>query len=289
MIIPTLMHLYSREHRAGNLERKGSWGPHLILKDRDPDTYKASHGICLASTVHCLSLTTHVQSCNKRNGCVKSHYFWSWESWQKVLNIHTVDPQQYRFELYRPTYKWIVFHQKCTTVLHKPWMVDSADVEPQIQKANYTVVCRFYFFNIIWSIYLWLCWVFVAARAFLQLQRVGATLHCSVRASHCGGCAGFSPVAARGGHSSLQCAGFSLWWLRRLFSSCSAWGPLFVAVCGLLTVVAARAFLQLQHVGATLHCSVRASHCGGFSCCGAWALGHVGFRSCGSRALRHTQ
>lgn len=77
MIIPTLMHLYSREHRAGNLGRKGSWGPHLILKDRDPDTYKASHGICLASTVHCLSLTTHVQSCNKRNGCVKSHYFWS--------------------------------------------------------------------------------------------------------------------------------------------------------------------------------------------------------------------
>lgn len=118
MIIPTLMHLYSREHRAGNLGRKGSWGAHLILKDRDPDTYKASHGICLASTVHCLSLTTHVQSCNKRNGCVKSHYFWSWESWQKVLNIHTVDPQQYRFELYRPPYKWIVFHQKCTTVLH---------------------------------------------------------------------------------------------------------------------------------------------------------------------------
>ena len=32
-------------------------------------------------------------------------------------------------------------------------------------------------------------------------------------------------------------------------------------------------FLQLWQVGATLHCSVRASHCSGFSCCGAQALG----------------
>ena len=32
-------------------------------------------------------------------------------------------------------------------------------------------------------------------------------------------------------------------------------------------------FLYLQRVGVTLCCSVRASHCGGFSCCGAWALG----------------
>ena len=31
-------------------------------------------------------------------------------------------------------------------------------------------------------------------------------------------------------------------------------------------------FLQLQQTGATLRCSVRASHCGGFSCCGAQAL-----------------
>ena len=32
-------------------------------------------------------------------------------------------------------------------------------------------------------------------------------------------------------------------------------------------------FLQLRQSGATLRCSVQASHCGGFSCCGAWALG----------------
>ena len=35
----------------------------------------------------------------------------------------------------------------------------------------------------------------------------------------------------------------------------------------------ARAFLWLWRAGATLRCSARASHCGGFSCCGAWALG----------------
>ena len=36
----------------------------------------------------------------------------------------------------------------------------------------------------------------------------------------------------------------------------------FIAVHGLSLVA-----------GASLHCSVRASHCGGFSCCRAWALG----------------
>ena len=59
-------------------------------------------------------------------------------------------------------------------------------------------------------------------------------------------------------------------------------------------------FLQLQRAGATLCCSVRASHCGGFSCCRAWALATrasvvvarrlhqlwlAGFISCGSWAL----
>ena len=45
-------------------------------------------------------------------------------------------------------------------------------------------------------------------------------------------------------------------------------------------------------MGATLRCSVQASHWGGFSCCGAWALGMQasvavarGLSSCGSQAL----
>ena len=48
----------------------------------------------------------------------------------------------------------------------------------------------------------------------------------------------------------------------------------------------------MQRAGATLHCGVRASHCGGFSCCGARALGvqasvvvACGLSSCGSWAL----
>ena len=41
----------------------------------------------------------------------------------------------------------------------------------------------------------------------------------------------------------------------------------------------------LSTVAATLHCSMQASHCGGFSCCGAQALGHWGFSTCSFQAL----
>ena len=68
----------------------------------------------------------------------------------------------------------------------------------------------------------WLRWVFIAAR-------------------------GLSLVAASRGYSSLQCAGFSLWWLLLLWSTGS--------------VVAAR----------------------GLSSCGSWALEHR-LSSCGARA-----
>ena len=44
----------------------------------------------------------------------------------------------------------------------------------------------FFFKNITLFIYVWLCWVFVAVLAFLQLQQAGATLY-------------------------LRCAGSSLW------------------------------------------------------------------------------
>ena len=54
-----------------------------------------------------------------------------------------------------------------------------------------------FFFNLfILFIYFWLCWVFV-------------TVH------------GLSLVAVSRGYSSLQCAGFSLWWLLLLRSTCS--------------------------------------------------------------------
>ena len=46
---------------------------------------------------------------------------------------------------------------------------------------------------------------------------------------------------------------------------------LFLAALGLHCY--ARAFSSCGQRGATPHCGVRASHCGGFSCCGAQALG----------------
>ena len=53
-------------------------------------------------------------------------------------------------------------------------------------------------------------------------------------------------------------------------------------------------FLQLWQVGATLRCSARAFHCGGFSCCGAQAIGTgasvgaaYGLSSCSMWALEH--
>ena len=67
---------------------------------------------------------------------------------------------------------------------------------------------------------------------------------------------------------------------------------LFLAVLGLCCC--ARAFSSCGKGGATLRCSARASHCGGFSCCRALALGMQasvvvarGLSSYGSRALEH--
>ena len=64
-----------------------------------------------------------------------------------------------------------------------------------------------FFLNLIYFIYFWLCWVFVAVH-------------------------GLSLVAESRGYSSLRCTGFSLWWLLLLrsmgsrpvgFSSCGTW------------------------------------------------------------------
>ena len=67
---------------------------------------------------------------------------------------------------------------------------------------------------------------------------------------------------------------------------------LFFGCVGSLLLCAG--FLQLWRAGATLHCSARASHCGGFSCCRAWALGvqasvvaALRLSSCGIWALEH--
>ena len=49
----------------------------------------------------------------------------------------------------------------------------------------YLFILIFYFcFNLF---YFWLRWSLVLHAGFLQLRRVGATLHCSALASHCSG------------------------------------------------------------------------------------------------------
>ena len=75
---------------------------------------------------------------------------------------------------------------------------------------------RFFFFNYLFIIYFWLCWVFVSVP-------------------------GLSPVAASGGHSSLRCAGLSLsrplllrsTGSRRAGSVVVAYGPSCSAACGI--------------------------------------------------------
>ena len=75
----------------------------------------------------------------------------------------------------------------------------------------------FLFLNLIYSFYLWLCWVFVSVR-------------------------GLSPVAASRGHSSSRCAGLSLLRClllrstgsRRAGSATVAHGPSCSAACGIL-------------------------------------------------------
>ena len=72
--------------------------------------------------------------------------------------------------------------------LFECWCIGAFNVVPEVSES---VLNSFFFLiNLFYFIYFyfWLCWVFVAAR-------------------------GLSLVAASGGYCSLQCAGFSLWWL----------------------------------------------------------------------------
>ena len=99
-------------------------------------------------------------------------------------------------------------------------------------------------FKFILFIYFWLCWVFVAARML-------------------------SLVATSGGYSSLQCAGFSLWWLllvrstgsRRVgFSSCGTWASVVVAH-GLSGSAACEIFLDQGSNPCPLHWQAILNHC----------------------------
>ena len=54
-----------------------------------------------------------------------------------------------------------------------------------ISNNEYTQLLSLFLFLIKEFIYLWLQWVFLLNAGFFQLQWVGTTLHCHVKASHC--------------------------------------------------------------------------------------------------------
>ena len=99
-------------------------------------------------------------------------------------------------------------------------------------------ICKAFTFNILHSfkIYLfvcfWLCWVFVAAQAFLPLQQAGPTLAVVLEVL------GLLIVVAflAGEHGGSRRSSFrncSSWALQRRLNSCGAWAQLLRGMWGL--------------------------------------------------------
>ena len=119
----------------------------------------------------------------------------------------------------------------------------------------------FYFFLKNDLFYLWLCWDFIVAQIFLQLQRAGLTVW-------------------------VQCSGFSLQWLLLLWSAGSR-------ACG-LSRCCSRA---LEHAGSVVAAlglqsmQAQSFRLSGSRACGlgieALGLQSMRARRCGSRALEH--
>ena len=84
----------------------------------------------------------------------------------------------------------------------------------------------FLFYNDFFKIYFWLCWAFVAAWAFPQLWRVGASLQLWCLAFHHGG---FSCCRALGHVGFSSCSSWALEprlnsWVTQAQLLCSMWG-----------------------------------------------------------------
>ena len=127
-------------------------------------------------------------------------------------------------------------------------MEQEARKEGQSQTSKDLKCCLFGFgfcfpFLVIQFIYLWLCWVFVAARDFLQLRRSGAISSCGAWPSHRGG-----------------------------FSHCRAWAPgrSGFSSCGAQAQVACEIFLEQGSSPSLLPWqadSLPVSHQGSPKCC----------------------
>ena len=91
------------------------------------------------------------------------------------------------------------FFQQRTRVLPLCWWTNSihcshTPIFSSFLSCQRSLWLYFFIYIYLFYIYFWLCWVFVAVR-------------------------GLSLVAVSRGYSSLQCAGFSLWWLLLLRST----------------------------------------------------------------------
>ena len=76
-----------------------------------------------------------------------------WKHYEGSSKNSKYDPEiplvgiQLTLEQHGSTYTWIAFSVLNTKVLHDPQLVESTNVEPQIQRANYNVMDGFFFFT----------------------------------------------------------------------------------------------------------------------------------------------
>ena len=107
--------------------------------------------------------------------------------------------------------------------------------------------------------YFGMCWISIAARSFLWLQRAGAALQ-------------------------LRCTGFSLWWL--LLGQSTSSRACGLSRCGAPALRAQAQ--QLRHMGLAALCHVGSSQAGDWtcvSCLGSWILYHWVIREAPMKGL----
>ena len=119
---------------------------------------------------------------------------------------------------------------QCKNTLILAWrMIKTIGEGAKKEKLDYSIpnwINPLDIFLKIYFIYFWLCWVFVAMHRLSIVAARGATLRCSVRASHCSGFSHCGAWALGEQASVVVACGLSRccsWALERRLSSCGAW------------------------------------------------------------------